>query len=261
MSAVRLAVCFLSFVILSGCATGTGFVPASAETRGYGYKIEEAGASRVATYQGNAKTARADALAFCFVAAFEYCHASGRLALPEKPVELSRQESYTAVNSYQTYSPKGLPTTNISSYPVTDVYPRFATAFTCFEHIYDLKGIKRWERISRELVHPVTKDFKGGLLINELVVAPDQPLKESDVITAIAGKRVENFSEIKEIFETLKPGPINVSLIRAQKLMTIKAELVDETAIVKATAKELLRKACERILEQPLPAVCLAKEG
>lgn len=233
-------------VLLSACAyrqPSTGYVPAS--PNGLGYKIHQADSDVTSVrYEGNSQTYSSHAMAYSMLAAYDHCHAKNLVPIVTYPVNFSKSDTYTAVNSYSIpqYSKNGPTTysTHVSSYPVTTTYPKFETAFRCFSAVKEIKDWPKTENISRELVHPVTKDFRGGLLVKE-----DSGLfKANDVVIRVGAERVDKALQVNLALQTAKTK-VPVQLIRAQKIKTVSAETIDVTESVKLSNLGIIAKLCE----------------
>lgn len=81
------------------------------------------------------------------------------------------------------------------------------------------------EDLSRELVSPFAKDFKGGILLTK--IAPKSSLKEGDVLIAVGDQRVERSSDLtmQILRNPLTKDIENVTLIRNRKIITIPVEM------------------------------------
>ena len=163
----------LFFILLfSGCVTfppSTGFIAAT-PTDNLGYAIKEVSPHiYTSVYRGNDRTLSINAYSYTILAAFEYCNNHQMLAVVAAPQNFSSSQTYTAIgmNSVPYYHRSGRVSysTEYYSYPVTSVYPNFASGFECRTQFKDFAGSPEFEVLSRELVHDVSKDYRGRLLV------------------------------------------------------------------------------------------------
>ena len=213
---------------------------------------------RGSTFTGNSDTSPKRAYHFSRLAAVEHCYRAGKFALLVKTYDGSKKKTYTQVSSYNYTVPgyskfqgktyrdrnKDQTHTNVYSYPVTLRYPIYSTLFKCITDYKSIAGKVKYEAISRELVSPFTKDFKGGLL----VTSSDEKsgLKEGDVVVEVNGKRIEGYLSFSEnaILNTEDGKPLKAKVIRKQKFKTVNLVREDLTNIIIAQNMLEMTMAC-----------------
>lgn len=229
------------FLFLTACATNLSTSYQNQDGR-YGLKVKEVKDSYFSSiFQGNSHTKHKKAYAFSKLGAVDHCQRKGLLALLYKTYDASTKTSYTQVSSSnytipgfskykgKTYrnSSNDKTYSNVYSYPVTKRYPKYYTLFRCIKTYAGIEGAPSFEILSKELVSPITKDFKGGLLVKE--IEEGTALKEGDVIINSNNKRVENFNDIfDETFNnkfTKSNSKLKLTVIRKQKFINITVSL------------------------------------
>lgn len=235
---------------LASCATYSPTPYSDLESGGYGKKIIKVSDSYDGSlFMGNTYTSSKRAYHFSRMGAVEHCYERNKLALLVSTIDATKKTSYTGVSTSnytvpgyskfngKTYrdSSKDQTHTNTYSYPVTLKYPNYATLFKCVTTFKSFKGDVKLEQLSKELVSPFTKDFKGGLLVKEANAA-ESKLLEGDVIVSVNGQRIEKIDDLYDNVY-LKDSPISfvkVKVIRKQKFKTVNAELKDITDLILA---------------------------
>lgn len=237
---VRNSFLLLSFFIffLSGCSTST---PYKDLEHGYGKTVttDEDG-FKGALFSANELTRTKTAYHFSRMAAVEHCMSSGKLALILSTENATKKETYTKVSSYKTYDGS----TQVTSYPVTDTFPRYVTVFRCTQKASLLQGSPEFEALSKELVSPYTKDFKGALLVNKV---KEGPLRDGDVLISVNGQRIVNMGDYlaKVKCEGL-PNPVDVQILRQEKIQKIKIPVVDFTSTLGLANVNEVKVACDQ---------------
>lgn len=237
----------LTYLALTGCVTPTSFTSAERSEDGYGYKVspvEDSPGIFTAKFEGNQATASTNAIVYSTLAAFKYCRDKGEFALMlDGPKSYTTGYTYTSVNT-STSVINGIPYTSSYSYPVTVSYPKYAVDFVCLKQYNPLVGYEKHENISRELVHPVKKDFKGGVLITGLGEGKPSPFKEGDVILAIGKERVTSGSDIFWLANKNKPGRTSVEVIRDGRIKMVSGEIEDRTKETRDRSEKVLVEIC-----------------
>jgi hypothetical protein len=248
------ASCFLLWN-LAGCATyppSTGFIPAQGED--FGYLITPLkNDMHVSVYKGNKYTRSDAALAYAMLAAYEYCQKKQMIGFVTTPENLSSKETRTNVGSYSipqynAYTKSTTYMTQVYSYPVTDVYPRFEVAFACSKNFKRLACSPTFEDLGRDLVHNVTKDFSGGILVKS--VRPEElgkPFLENDVVTRVGKQRVEDQPAMLTAFDSAPENSVQLEIIRSQKLIKVTAQLIDISSIMKNAMNDTVDMLCEHV--------------
>jgi hypothetical protein len=238
------------FLGLAACSTlppSTGFVADNGQ--GYGYSIKEVKPGfYISAYRGNNHTSSYNAFAYTMLAGYEYCQSKAKVAVVDTPLDDSKKDTYTKVGSYSTpiYGSKGVTyVPQVYSYPVTDVYPNYYSPFLCLSRYKAIDTDGTFETVTRELVHDVTKDFHGGLLVKVADGNKSGVLKNNDVLIKINGVRVENSFEVNSVLEQVKTNNAKVSLIRDQKIISTSVKLVDNTPKFKALSDSSIRLLCK----------------
>ena len=263
---------------LSACASylPTGYRPAG-DDDSYGYKITmNENGIHTSSYHGNQNTQTNDAFIYTMLAAYQTCRAAGKTAIVVGPEDMTQKTSHTEVSSMMTpiYNSNGTTsyTTQSYAYPVTRTYPAFYSAFSCKSQYKVLTPGILTEDIGRELVHPVTKDFKGGILIKGQTSEAKsiKPFAINDVIIRVNGERVEtDLEQSKIIAATLDSvRSLGIEVIRKEKKLKLEVTLEDMTAQVKTIEKETIKMLCKNLSDDPhiniegrarkraLPSIC-----
>jgi membrane-associated protease RseP (regulator of RpoE activity) len=202
-------------------------------------------------FSGNTYTSSLMALEYTIIASFEECARQKKYGLIATPENLSQSTTYTQVYSSTSYTPTGrgtyIPNTRVSSYPVTETAPAFVTTAYCKTKMYEPKGGKlTHEDISRDVVTPYTKDFKGGVLIKS--VEGKSVFQEQDVIVSVNGKRVETFGQFESTLDSLPSArTVTVKIIRNNQMTTVKLDLVDITKTLIAFEAEMYKRSCDQV--------------
>lgn len=232
-----------------------------------GLTIEGAPATeQTSTFSGNSSTPQSRAKIFSQVGAINACLSQDKLALFIDTTDSTYSHSYTQVSSssytspgyssfqgktYRDYS-KDRTYTNVYSYPVTNTYPIFSTTFWCLEKAR-LTAIPKTEEISRELVHPYTADFQGGLLVTH----SKKTFQKGDVLVRLNGIRITSKSDLrKAMFSKRIERGVPVKLVRSGKLISIFAPVIEDASIdLLVRNLTTLQDACKlrRMREAPIP--------
>lgn len=247
------AISLILATLVSACAVmppSTGYVEAK-DDQEYGYRIvNDQGATYGMIYRGNQYTRSHNAMLYAMAAGFEHCQQKGKLAYITVPKDFSSKSTYTHVSSYQTpvYGSDGKIssyTSNVSSYPVTMTYPQYSSSATCLASFKVIENLPELESIPRELVHGVTKDFKGGLLVK--VIDGPTPLRENDVIVRINGIRIENGTGIFSALENYKGKSVKLGVVRDQKIISLTGKVKDLTPAIEASQAAAVSLICEKV--------------
>jgi hypothetical protein len=259
---------------LSACAmySGTGYrARTPGEGEGFLVKpIDEGGYS--SSYIGDAFTPREDALAYTMLAAYSFCAAEKKVAYVPTPTDLTTTATGTAigVTTVPVYNSNGTTsyTTQNYAYPVSRTYPAFITPFLCQARYQSFENSVQFEAIGRELVHPTTKDFKGGLLLK----APSEaaggtfamgPFRVNDVIVRVGNQRVEQVGELQDALSMAPAGPqeMKIEVIRRERIVKLNAKVRDITAEIVKVASSTIKILCAHLPPQDSefpsrPAIC-----
>src|SRR5690606_31000058 len=117
-------------------------------------------------FLGNSRTSVGRAHLFSQLAALEECAAINQVTVLGQTIDASKEVTYTKVNSF-TYGHNPVSFLRTYSYPVTLQYPKLLTLFRCAPVVQELEHSVKFEKVSRDLVAPYTKDFRGGLLVDK----------------------------------------------------------------------------------------------
>ena len=190
-----------------------------------------------------------NAYSYTILAAFEYCIDHQMLGIVAAPQNFSSSQTYTAIgmNSVPYYHRRGRVSysTEYYSYPVTSVYPNFVSGFECRTQFKDFVGSPELEVLSRELVHDVSKDYRGGLLVKSS--KDSKTFQSDDVLIRVNGVRVEQTTEIRDALEKLDSAKVNVDVIRSQEIIHLSAQVKDLTPNVKADQTKIIELTCKNI--------------
>ncbi len=252
LTATLISTLVAAVISLGACSTLSPTPYTERGPDGFGFKVDslESGVM-VAKFSGNRDTSATKAYAFAALGAYDYCAKSNQLAQVNDPVDESKEVNYTQVYSTTNYymTPRGhyVPYTTTGSYPATEKFPRFAAPFRCKAQRHSLSGSPRVQEIGRELVSPITKDFKGGVLLAFEKTADARGLQDDDLIVNVAGVRVEKASELFDAIDAAKVGAIEFRVIRAGGLTTAKSEISDITNQLRETEMKQINQLCTSI--------------
>lgn len=242
-----------SFMFLSACASAperTGYTEA-ATAKDNGYSIKNVGPETyIATYKGNSVTPSFEAYSYTVLAAYEYCQKQGLIGMVLKPKDKTVTESRTEIASslvpVSTYKGYTSYATDIHSYQVNTKYPQYTAGTLCRKNFKELENEPKFEAIGRELIHDVTKDFHGGLLVKGVRDAK-LPLKLDDVLIRVGKERIGDQLELGVALENMPAGKISGEIIRKGKIVPVKLASVDITEIVKQQQEVNLNFICGKI--------------
>lgn len=236
---------------LTACASLHPTPYSAVDASGYGYKIEKKEAAQIAEFFGNKDTQPLRAYVYTVLAAYDECGKTNKLAIVSKSVDESKEVNYTQVNSNTNYymTPRGhyVPYTTTTSYPVSLTYPRYGVAFECRDHLNSMSGEPKTQNISRELVSPITKDFKGGVMLAFEKEAKPVGLNDDDLLVNIGKDRVETSEQFYEAVDKAKIGDVEVRVIRNNELKTTKAKINDATATLREVESKSIDLLCNAI--------------
>lgn len=252
-----------SSVLLTACATyrPTPYMPSAGKGMP-GYSIVDVkDGLKISSF-----SASMDGRAYQFsrLAAIEDCMKERQFTVLLKTVDLSTEsttlESSTSSYTIPGYSKfdgkkyrdtsKDVVQTNTSTYPVTIRHPQYGTVFRCIAALKTLDGGPEVETLSKELVSPITQDFKGGLLVKDAKTS--KALKTDDVILSVDGKRIQDGLAMLDALSVAK-SEVQIGIIRNKKMKKIKVIVVDQTDLVRAQNLVALKSACEQVQEDESP--------
>jgi|GEM_PF-4786788 len=170
----------LLFLVV-GCASQRPTTYKRTEGNGYGLKIKDLDDGfKISIFMGNSQTSPKWAYHFSRMGAIEDCEQSDSMAYIMRTVDSSKKIQSTGV-ARQWYPQTGfigyqglvypmmLSNSMMYRYPVTMRYPNYGSLYHCTKRYNVAKGTPRLKALTRELVSPMTKDFRGGLLVDKLV--------------------------------------------------------------------------------------------
>ncbi len=249
---MKIIFAFVSLLFLASCASPTGYF--SKDQDGFGYEIlppKGGDIYSIAIFGGNHETEATDALHYCYIAASEHCHKENKIAIVGLPGDYSTQSTYSQVNSFTV---KGV--TNVYSTPVTNRFPKYAASFVCLPKVRLLQGIKKTSTLSREVLAGATKDFRGGIMIEE--IKSDKPTKfqKNDVILKLDGRRVETESQLTLAQAEASSLDVVVELLRNKKPVKLKTTLIDTSESHRRIDQSLMQGICQKMWPAKRPPYC-----
>ncbi len=263
----RVFILLAALSALTACAS-FGPTPYQDKTDGYGFVTETAKDldGNIVVFSGNKYTSISRAKSFTHLKANEICDAHGKLALIigtfDKTTELNYTQVVTNTNTIPGYSKfqgktyrntsRDFTTVSTSSYPVKERYPRYFSVFQCVDSYKALEDVPKFEEIGRDLVHEITKDFKGGLIVKKTSV--NSVLREGDVVINVGDKRCE-ISACAIIEANKADKHVQLKIIRNGKIKTVKAKVKDYTSALALVNAKFITDACvqKRELEEDIP--------
>ncbi|MES2527423.1 MAG: PDZ domain-containing protein [Bdellovibrionota bacterium] len=249
---MKILIALSSLLFLASCASPTGYTLKDED--GFGYYIlppKTGDIYSLSVFEGNAKTESTDALHYCYIAASEHCHKENKIAIVGLPQNYSTQSTYNQVNSYTV---KGV--TNVYSTPVTTRFPKFAASFVCLPSVRILDGISRTSNLSREALAGASKDFRGGVMVEEIKKDKPTVFKKNDVILSLDGKRVETESQLTLAEAEAEALEVVVELLRNKKPMKVKSMLIDTSDSHRRIDQSVLQGICTKMWPSKRPAYC-----
>lgn len=249
---MKILIALSSLLFLASCASPTGY--REKDENGFGYQIlppKDGDIYSLAIFSGNHETESTDALHYCYISASEHCHKQNKIAIVGLPTNYTTSSTRSQVNSYTV---KGV--TNVYTVPVTTSFPKYAASFACLPNVRILEGITRLSNLSREALAGATKDFRGGVMVEEVKTDKPGPLKKNDVILSLDGKRVETDSQLT--LAQAEASSLNVALeiLRNKKPMKIKTTLTDTSESHRRIDQSLLQSICMKIWPSKRPEYC-----
>ena len=255
-----------------GCATQTPYIQAS-KLGDYGYYIHEGKNSpgfAVSVFSGNQHTPNVYAYAYTVLAAHDWCMQKVKVSRVMDPKNYSFKKTRTGYSTHTTpnYNSFGQVTSYNShtySYPVTTRYPRYISSFQCETKIQQLENLpKDLENIPRDLVHEYTKDFAGGILVND--TEPKPPFKSKDVIIRYNKARVETEPQLIHEINKSKKSRNKVQLVRNGKIRSVSVKVVDQTKKFEEIRESDIKILCDKMLEdqfiaeEQVPPLCISEK-
>jgi hypothetical protein len=253
------------FVILSALLTGCASL-SDGELRATPYSVKRISSSDelqaglnlmptkfgnfVSVFSGNAYTSATSAYAYTMIAGFEECAKNKMYGIVSNPKDYSTSSTYTDVHSstyYLTNSYGGItPITSVYSTPVTATRPAYMSTIDCKKQYHLAKGDLDAEPLSRDLVTPYTKDFKGGVIVTKTI--DPIPFLPQDVIISVGSKRVENLNELQDALDNASTkSRVPIKIIRKNAITQITLPIEDHTQALIDNEKASYELLCKEI--------------
>lgn len=230
-------------LLAAACATPTPYKP---YTNGEGLTTGSRDGISYSLFAGNSATSAERAKRFSRLGAIETCLEKKQLTFMGKALDFSQSlthfESSTTSTPVSSYNGTTNYVSSTSTYPVTTTYPRYVIGFTCTDHVKIMEGNPSLEYVSRDLVTPITGDFRGGILIKNSNESP--VLKDDDVIISVDKHRVGDANDLRDAMFQTKSDKVPFGIIRNKKIQKVKVTLKDASQVVVAENIEDVRKAC-----------------
>ena len=213
-------------------------------------------------FMANSQTNSKRAYLYSRLGAIDYCSKTNMEAFLGDTINNSKEAKYISTQTtrstipgyskykgktYRNYN-KDFHTQYTKSYPTTIKYPQFITPFLCISNFKRFEDNVSFENLSKELVSPYTKDFKGGILLKDINdKQKTKDFKDGDVLISVDGTRVETGNELYEkIFLTkISKNQAKVRVIRDQKIMNISVEFKNDLKLIKFKNLKDAALACE----------------
>jgi hypothetical protein len=225
----------------------TGYVP-SGDVENFGFFVQKLKDNHyAAVYRGNLQTKVTDASAYVLLAAYDQCAKENKIALVHSPEDYTVSRFSTQVGSISVplYSGFGSASysTHVYSYPVSTKQPNFFLKFHCHNRYVNFKQPIELADIKAELLHDMTKDYHGGMLVKS-TSSPGKPFLLDDVVIRVAGQRVEDKDDLGSALELVSDGVAPVEVIRNQKIMKLMADVEDQTSVVNKSQEQAIKSLC-----------------
>lgn len=235
----------LSFTLfLFSCALNTVY-----EIRA---SVKSVGPMKVATFRGPEDFSSVDAEYNSILAAMADCAQSQKYARITETKDSSKSRLANRTNSTTSYNAGStIPITNYSTSVVVELYPEFASTYVCQSKTLNFKIPSMIDELSRELIHPITKDFAGALLFRLEKPTESENFIDRDILLRIGIKRIEKTADLVLLQDEIKSGKINFQIIRAGKIKTIAVEVTDETNRFHNSYFRQFQKVCLDRSSQP----------
>jgi hypothetical protein len=224
-----------------------------------GYQDQEERGLRVATFQGNAYTKKADAELFAKFRAIEVCQGENKklshlLNVEDLSVskDVVRSSSAGFPSYYYGMSPfysrfhsgfgVGFSHMSTNSWQETYTYPNLQVTYHCADQVRGPEIILR--KIPREEMKLLVKDLKGGLQVDRILEgSPNIKLIEvGDVLLKGQGQRIEEMADLLFLFD--KHQIVEVDLLREGLRKKILLRSTDVSDQVKRAQEGILSSAC-----------------
>lgn len=250
-------------VFLLSCATPIKSLPTEFIEKGkglYGYSIqgdEEDANSLLAIFEGNSATPPQLAKAYSILTAIDFCRNKGQSSQFIGPsVDFTEESHSTKIGAYSVpTSYMGNPATPslplVYSYPVKVLLPKVATPFRCGKKFPMIASEHDLEPLSRELVHPIVRDFRGGVMVR---ASEDSQIKShglfaGDVILSVGKQRVETIYELSQALASTAKNPVQSKILRNGKVREIELKFIDAIDRVRVAETRLLSESCTIVAE------------
>lgn len=209
---------------LAGCASlPTPFAPRHDHYGSEIYAVQ--GGYYHAEFRGNTNTSQDRARAFSRLAALEHCFGKNRLAWI------------------------------ISA---RDLAPGYLTTFRCSDSFRVLQGAPGTEALAVEMVHPLSKDFQGGLLVRD--PGSSHTLKKGDVLLAIDQTRITDILEYMSALNSSERTQVEIHLIRDLTIVNVKAGVDDFYDDLRKMNFAEAKSACSLVEDlENTPPICMNK--
>ncbi|MCB9254032.1 MAG: PDZ domain-containing protein [Bdellovibrionaceae bacterium] len=242
-------------IILGGC---TSLPPVQyAQRIGIGHVKDKVFLS---TYHGDMYTKLSTARNFAQIAAIDYCYELGeKAAYFHSYSDESTEEIYSHVYSTSNlYASTVLQdkTPHVYSYPMLVKIPRIKIEFSCTRNFRSLTPSPTVTPLGSEFVSPATRDFRGGLLITRVGVGG--PLRKADVITHVAGKRVDSVKLLRSVLMKTHQTRLAVKILRNGKSVSVICKTSQAANDIYESNLRRLVESCKFEQEVEMPAVCSA---
>lgn len=118
------------------------------------------------------------------------------------------------------------------------------TAFVCKENINSIGHFESTEKVSRELVSPITKDLAGGILVRTIDQKDENSFKDKDILLTLNNKRIENMAQFSNARDSLAPGKTKVKILRNSKEKEIEIDVTAQTQAIHDAEVVLFELSC-----------------
>lgn len=228
---------FGSVLFLFSCASYT--------TYERGVSIKSTGSMKVATFLGPDEFSLVDSEYNSILAAMADCAQSQKYARITETKDLSKSHLANRTNSARSYAAgSSIPITNYSTSAVVEVRPEFASTYVCQSKALNFKIPQMVDELSRELIHPITKDFAGALLFRIDKPTESEIFNDRDILLRVGIKRIEKNVDLHLLHDEIKPGSVNYQIIRGGKIKTISVNVSDETLLLHVPYFRMFQKVC-----------------